>query len=134
MSSRPGDVGRFGEDVACDYLTENGYRVLERNWRTRKGELDIICTRDGELVFVEVKTRGEGCLGEPGEAVDVRKKTRLVKAAYAYLTQKKLWQTPARFDLVGLRMHPDYVQVEHEKNVIDASEIMGGRNTPWQPW
>ncbi len=134
MSAGAGELGRFGENVACDYLTERGYRILDRNWRTRKGELDIICSRDGELIFVEVKTRSPGSLGEPGEAVDIRKKTRLVKAAYAYLSKNRLWETPARFDLIGLKMLPDYVQVEHEKNVIDASEIMGGRHTPWQPW
>ncbi|GAU09964.1 YraN family protein [Desulfoplanes formicivorans] len=134
MSSGAGEVGRYGEDVACSYLVEHGYCILERNWRTRQGEIDIICSRGGELVFVEVKSRGSGSLGEPGEAVDVRKKTRLVRAACAYLSAKAMWETPSRFDLVGLRMHPDHVEVEHEKNVIDASEIMGGGHTPWQPW
>jgi putative endonuclease len=134
MSSGAGELGRYGEDVACDYLTEQGYHILDRNWRTRQGELDIVCSRDGELVFVEVKSRGPGSLGEPGEAVDARKKTRLVKAAAAYLSRHRLWESPARFDLIGLRMRSDHVQVEHEKNVIDASEIVGGRNTPWQPW
>lgn len=134
MSSGAGEVGRYGEDVACSYLVEQGYTILERNWRTRQGEIDIICQCDKELVFVEVKSRGPGSLGEPGEAVDGRKKARLVRAACAYLSSKGLWETPSRFDLVGLRMHHDHVEVEHEKNVIDASEIMGGSHTSWQPW
>ena len=134
MSSRSGDLGRFGENVASDYLTENGYTILERNWQTRKGELDIICSQDGVIVFVEVKSRGRGSLGMPGEALNIRKKTRLLRAASAYLTRKRLWEEPARFDLIALRMREDEVELEHIRNVIDASEVMGGRHTPWQPW
>ncbi len=134
MSSRSGELGRFGENVACDYLTENGYTILERNWFTRKGELDIICTQDGVVVFVEVKSRGAASLGEPGEALNAHKKIRLVRAASAYLTQKRLWEKPGRFDLIAVRMRENEVELEHIRDVIDAGEVMGGRHTPWQPW
>ncbi|MDD4648738.1 MAG: YraN family protein [Desulfoplanes sp.] len=134
MSPRSGTVGRFGEDIACDYLTENDYTILERNWRTRKGELDIICTYGDLLVFVEVKTRGPGSLQLPGEALNAEKKIRLLRAASEYLTKKRLWETASRFDLIALRLREDDVDLEHIQNVIDASEIMGGRHAPWQPW
>lgn len=134
MPPRAGTLGRFGEDMACEYLMKKGYRIVARNWHTRKGELDIICWHDGILVFVEVKTRGPGSLGEPGEAVGRHKKTRLVRTASAYLSNKGLWESPSRFDLIALRMRGDEIDVEHICNVIDASEIMGGRHTSWQPW
>ncbi len=134
MSARAGELGRWGEDTACNYLTRKGYRILERNWRTREGELDIICSHKGQLIFVEVKTRGSGSLGRPGEAVNIRKKMRLIKAASAYLSRHKLWERPARFDFVGISTFKDDVQIEHEKNVIDAREIMGGGHSSWQPW
>jgi len=134
MPPRSGTLGRFGEDVACDYLTENDYRILDRNWRTRKGELDIICMQDDLLVFVEVKTRGPGSLEMPGEALNTGKKIRLLRAASEYLTKKHLWEKASRFDLIALRMREDDVDLEHIQNVIDASEVMGGRHASWQPW
>ncbi|PIE66228.1 MAG: YraN family protein [Desulfobacterales bacterium] len=134
LPARTCDLGQWGEDMACTYLENKGYRILERNWRTRDGELDIICSHNGELVFVEVKTRGPGSLGKPGEALHTAKQSRLVKAACAYVSRSHAWETPARFDFIGLQLDQDAVQVEHEHNVIDAWETMGGGHASWQPW
>ena len=70
-------LGRAGEDRAARYLQSRGYTVIDRNWRVRDGEIDLVVTRPGELVVVEVKTRrGEG-FGHPFEAIDARKQRRL---------------------------------------------------------
>ncbi len=95
-------LGRAGEDQAADYLAEQGYRVLERNYSTRSGEIDLIALHQGEVVFVEVKTRTSDAFGPPELAVDPRKQSRMVKAALAYIKYKKLHQMPCRFDVVAI--------------------------------
>ena len=65
------EIGDFGEKAAEDYLVEMDYLILERNYRLKFGEIDIIAARDGGLVFVEVKTRKSNLFGEPSEYVDV---------------------------------------------------------------
>jgi putative endonuclease len=78
-------LGRAGEDRAARYLESCGYAVLDRNWRIRDGELDLVVARPGELVVVEVKTRrGEG-FGHPFEAIDDRKQRRLWRLAVAWI-------------------------------------------------
>jgi putative endonuclease len=78
-------LGRGGEERAARYLESHGYDVLDRNWRIRDGELDLVVARPGELVVVEVKTRrGEG-FGHPFEAVDRRKQARLWRLAVAWI-------------------------------------------------
>ena len=69
MADRRGDFGRRGEDAACAYLLRHGYSIIERNYRCRRGEIDIIAAKDGGAVFVEVKTRRSLKFGTPGMAV-----------------------------------------------------------------
>ena len=77
-------LGRAGEDRAARYLESRGYVVLDRNWRIREGEIDLVVARRGELVVVEVKTRrGEG-YGHPFEAIDRRKQARVWRLAMAW--------------------------------------------------
>ena len=66
MADRRGDFGRRGEDAACAYLLRHGYSIVERNYRCRRGEIDIIAVKDGGAVFVEVKTRRSLKFGTPG--------------------------------------------------------------------
>ena len=96
-------LGRSGEDRASRHLSSLGYRVLERNYRTRHGEIDIIALDRDTVVFVEVKTRTGAAFGAPELAVDRRKQGRMVKAALGYLKQKQLHQTACRFDVVAIR-------------------------------
>jgi len=78
-------LGRAGEDRAARYLESRGYVVLDRNWRIREGEIDLVVARRGELVVVEVKTRrGEG-YGHPFEAIDRRKQARVWRLAMAWI-------------------------------------------------
>jgi putative endonuclease len=95
-------LGRYGEDRAAAYLSGKGYRILERNYSTRSGELDLIALHEGEVVFVEVKTRTNNAYGAPELAVNARKQGRMVKAALAYMRYKKLHQLPCRFDIVAI--------------------------------
>lgn len=78
------DLGRAGEDRAARHLSGSGYALIERNWRCRDGELDIVALTPGEVVVVEVKTRRGDGFGHPFEAVDARKRARLWRLAVAW--------------------------------------------------
>jgi putative endonuclease len=95
-------LGKTGEDRAARFLSQRGYRILDRNYRTKQGEIDLIALDRGELVFVEVKTRTSDAFGAPELAVNPRKQQRMVRAALSYLKYKKLHQMPCRFDVVAI--------------------------------
>jgi putative endonuclease len=78
------DLGRAGEDRAAAHLEAAGYRILDRNWRTRGGEIDIVAEGGGAIAIVEVKTRSGDLFGDPLEAVDARKRARLWRLAVAW--------------------------------------------------
>jgi len=95
-------LGREGEDRAAKFLAKRGYRILERNYRTRSGEIDLIALDRGVVVFVEVKTRTSDAFGAPELAVTPQKQQRMLKAALGYMKYKKLHQVPCRFDVVAI--------------------------------
>ena len=97
-------LGQQGEEIACRYLKEKGYDVLERNFRCRAGEIDIVASEGGDLVFVEVKARSSRIFGDPAEAVTPRKQRQISKAALCYLEKHK-YVGSARFDVVALVLH-----------------------------
>lgn len=97
------DAGDMGESAAAGYLRSRGCEILERQWRCRFGELDLIVRAgDGTLCFVEVKLRRAGAIGLPREFVDGRKRARLRKAAAAYMSACGLDDVPARFDVAEI--------------------------------
>jgi len=96
------DFGLLGEDLACDALAQRGYVVIERRYRTRSGELDIIARHGDYLVFVEVKARQSGSFGDPEESVTLQKQQRMVWMATDYLTRHGLLEVACRFDVVGI--------------------------------
>lgn len=115
-----GEIGRRGERAAERYLMGRGFRILERNFRARRGEIDLIAEERGELVFVEVRFRRSARYGSPAETVDLRKRRRLVKAAEFYLLRRGLGDVPCRFDLVALRPAGEgRLAVEHCRNAFD---------------
>ncbi len=79
-------LGNLGEDYACEVLAALGYELLERNFRSRFGEIDIIAKKDGFLCFIEVKTRGENAMGRPAAAVTVSKQRKILKTSEYYIT------------------------------------------------
>ncbi len=83
-------LGKIGEDLAVAMLYAEGYRILERNFRSKTGEIDIICEKDEVIFFVEVKTRTCDVFGEPDEAVDHVKQKRMKKTAEYYLMVQKI--------------------------------------------
>jgi putative endonuclease len=95
-------LGKEGEDRAAKYLAKQGYRIIERNYSTQNGEIDLIALHQGEVVFVEVKTRTNDSYGSPELAVNPRKQSRMIKAALGYIKYKKLHQVPCRFDVVAI--------------------------------
>lgn len=110
-------TGKLGEDEATKYLTDNGYKIIERNWHySKNAEIDIIAEDNSELVFVEVKTRTTLNYGHPFEAVTQEKIQKIHKAIYGYLSQSKKKYKSYRFDgiaIIGLK-NP---KIEHIKNI-----------------
>lgn len=94
--------GFLGEEMAVQSLRERGYRILQRNYANRFGEIDIIAEDNGYLVFVEVKKRASGRFGGPFSAIDRRKKEHLIRTAQGYLKEQKACNRQARFDVVGI--------------------------------
>ena len=94
-------VGRTGEDAALEYLLQNGYKLLERNWHCRHKEIDLIVEDEDGIHIVEVKTRTEPAYTEPERAVNYRKQRNLKAAAGAYLRARKM-QADIHFDIVSV--------------------------------
>ena len=93
-------LGRRGEETAERHLAARGYRILERRFRTRAGEIDFVAEDGAVIVFVEVKTRSSLAFGRPADAVDARKRSRIAAAASLYLARLEGPDRPCRFDVV----------------------------------
>lgn len=128
------ELGKRGEDAAAAYLLINNYQILDRNWRHGKLELDLVCMENGVLVFVEVKTRTIASFGGPEGAITRAKKTRLLKCAMHWICAKKMWNYPARFDVLCLVGSGKNLSMEHYRNAFDLSEALDHRNSAWQSW
>ena len=104
--------GLAAEGRAAEFLQSRGFKILERRFRSKAGELDLVAQDGGELVFVEVKARSSEAFGGPEGAITADKRRRLCRAAAAYLAFRGLEEHPARFDVVavtpeGIRHLPD---------------------------
>ena len=107
-------VGAYGERVAVRYLEDAGYTVLDRNWRSRRGEVDVVAVRGGVVVFVEVKCRRSLAFGAPSLAVTPRKAARLRLVALDWLSSRGLGDPAVRFDVVSvMRPRSGAAEVEH---------------------
>ena len=106
------DLGKLGEDLAVQYLTDKGYEILERNWHNIHKEVDIIAKDGRYLVIVEVKTRQSDEYGEPDLAVTKRKQRMLIAAANAYISMKKL-DMETRFDIISIVFKDSDPVIEH---------------------
>ncbi len=107
MTAERRRFGQAGEEAAQAFLRKKKYRILETNFRTPSGEIDIIAEHKGVLVFVEVKARSGKTFGAPEEAVTPTKQKKLVQTARQFLLQRNLEGRPCRFDVVSLLGSPD---------------------------
>lgn len=110
--------GKLGEDLACKYLQNNGYKILERNFEAKQGEIDIIAMEQNELVFIEVKTRTNTNYGKPIEAVDNRKQKHLIKTVEYYLYARKLENEFVRIDVIEIYLYNHKYRVNHIKQIL----------------
>lgn len=96
------ELGSQGEALACQLLRRKGYKIIQKNYRSRLGQIDIIARDKDILCFIEVKTRSSTAFGEPQESVTVFKQGQIAKAAISFLKEKNLLQAKARFDVVAI--------------------------------
>ena len=97
-------IGDAGEALAIEYLGSRGYDVLDRNYYTKYGEIDIVAVKDRLLHFVEVKTRTSDIFGCPSEAVDDRKQVHLLRAARIYIEDKRIINYNCCFDVIEIQL------------------------------
>ncbi|MBI2620709.1 YraN family protein [candidate division WWE3 bacterium] len=109
--------GKFGENFACKYLASRGYKIITRNWRCRRGEIDIICRINDVTVFVEVKYRTSDRFGEPYEAVGSKKQKSLARSIMFYLFTHDLIESSWRLDVLSLSKIPGRIRVSHFEGV-----------------
>ncbi len=117
-------TGELGEEVAANFLISHGYRILERNFRCKGGEVDIIARdpEDKSLVFIEVKARRGLSYGVPQLAVTPFKQRQISKAALTWLSKNRLHDTNARFDVIAILLHTDGQHaIDHIKNAFDLA-------------
>lgn len=118
-SSPKNQLGRWGEQLAEKFLQQQGYKILNRNFRTPYGEIDLIARKACVLVFVEVKTRSSNSFGNPEEAVTASKLTHIIESAESYLQEYPELEQDWQIDVIAIRkisgQHPEIV---HFENVI----------------
>lgn len=109
------EVGKEGEDEAAKYLEVKGYKIIERNFRCKQGEIDIIAKDKDEYVFIEVKTRQNANYGRPCEAVNERKQKHIWNATKYFLYSHKLENKPVRFDVIEVYKKKERFYIHHIK-------------------
>jgi putative endonuclease len=114
-------TGEKGEELAAAHLTEAGYRIIDRNYRCFFGEIDIVAEEGATLVFVEVKSRRSDAYGPPQLAVGREKQKKISRIALHYLSEHRLRQRPARFDVVAVKLLPAGHRIELIRNAFELS-------------
>ncbi len=117
------ELGRKGEEAALRFLKKNGYRILEKNYVCKLGEIDIIAKERDTLSFIEVKTRTSTLFGPPELSVTSSKQIQLSKAALCFLKEKKLEDAKARFDVVSILIEPRGEKIELIRDAFDLKWI-----------
>ena len=115
------EIGQKGENLAVEYLQKLGYKVLERNYRCKLGEVDIIALNNDTLVFIEVRTRSSLDFGLPQESINRRKRHQISKVALEFMLRKKMKNIPARFDVVAISLEPGKEKVDHIKDAFELT-------------
>ncbi|WP_098747081.1 YraN family protein [Paenibacillus sp. EZ-K15] len=113
--------GAAAEELAAAFLIEKGYRILDRNWRCRFGELDIVAETGETLVVIEVRSRsGTNSFGTPAESVNARKVMQVRNTAQQYVHHKRYYDRPIRFDVISVMLCADLtpVSMDHIENAF----------------
>ena len=110
--------GIIGEKIAQKYLKNNGYKIIENNYYTRNGEIDIIANKEKYIVFVEVKTRNNEKYGKPSEAVNKTKKLHMRRSAAIFLRENNFSKFIIRFDVIEVYMINGKCKINHIKQII----------------
>lgn len=115
-------TGRIGEDLASTFLASHGYRIIERNFRVRGGELDLVAYDGNTLVFIEVKTRFTKQFGPPEEAITPKKLKFLNRASQLYCAKRKLFNKLCRFDAIVIELYRSGAvkRIELIQNILDS--------------
>jgi putative endonuclease len=104
MTNARHSLGKRGEQYAAQYLTDRGYAIRTRNWRCPVGEIDLVTEKEGQLIFVEVRTRRGDRLGTPEESITPTKRARLIAAAQTYLDEQGQTDRDWRIDVVAIEI------------------------------
>lgn len=116
------EIGKLGEQLACEYLTNKGYAILETNWRLGRLEADIIAYKEGVIVMVEVKTRTSQSFGEPEEFVTAAKQQACIRLANAYMRTN--WRDEeVRFDIISVVISAEQHTINHIENAFSAVDV-----------
>lgn len=110
------DIGNFGEKLACKFLKKLGYKIIDKNYRTRAGEIDIIAKDQKFFVFVEVKTRTSIDFGYPEQNVHFHKMRHFQLSVQIYLLQNNI-RDPFRLDVVSINLSQKLPEIKHFKNI-----------------
>ena len=121
MTERRQALGKYGEDLACRELERRGYAILERRYRCRAGEIDVIARHGETLVFVEVKAREDAEFGDGADAITRWKQRHLVLAATDYLVRHGGLEQRCRFDVVAIRLDGGRPAIDVYENAFDAT-------------
>lgn len=113
---RSHDLGRFSEDLACAFLREHGWQILDRNYRAGHKEIDIVARRNGTIAFVEVKARAGNGWGHPLEAITWAKRREIAAAARAWIRQNPADAREYRFDAIAITWKGSAHLLEHVEN------------------
>jgi len=121
MLSKQQDFGKKSESIATGHLKKYGYKILEQNYRTKLGEIDIIAKDKDTLVFVEVKARSSNRFGNPKWAVTPKKQRKISMVALLYIKSTKQSNVKARFDVVAISSAKDKPSIEIIKNAFELA-------------
>ncbi|MCR4392957.1 MAG: YraN family protein [Dehalococcoidales bacterium] len=115
-------TGQLGENIAREFLKKKGYNILEKNYRCREGEVDIIARKGEYLVFVEVRTRTNQNFGIPEESINIEKERHLLVAANHYLQQNRRADCAWRIDVVAIELNRDngVKRIELIENAVEG--------------
>ena len=114
------EKGKIGEELAKEYLLNNGYKIVHTNWRTTNYEVDIIAQKDNILVFCEVKCRSSNVFGEPEIFVTKQKQRNIIKSAAIYI-ERNAWKGETRFDIISVLIVGEKIKINHIKDAYGCT-------------